>query len=52
MKEQNDKPQKRNTPGIIYSTKEIDEMERKEKERKFWKNLMNDTLGGKKGHDH
>lgn len=45
---------RKNTPGrIIYSTKEIEEMERKEKERIFWDRIVRgDGLGGKKGHDN
>ena len=53
MKEKEQKPKCRNTPGrIIYSPQEISEMERKEKERIFWKKLLHDGLGGKKGHDN
>lgn len=38
---------------IEHSQKEIEEMERKEKERKFWNNIVRgDCLGGKKGHDN
>lgn len=45
---------RKNTPGrIIYSPKEIEEMERKEKERIFWNKMIRGTgLGGRKGHDN
>lgn len=53
MKKKDQKPERRNTPGrIIYSPQEIAKMEKKEKEKKFWKSLMYDGLGGKKGHDN
>ena len=38
---------------IEHSTEEIEKMERREKERKFWnKMIRGDGLCGKKGHDN
>lgn len=39
---------------IIRTPQEIKELEQKEKERKFWLNMIynNGGLGGKKGHDN
>ena len=34
-----------------YTFEQIKKMEREEQERKFWRAIMNDNLGGKKGHD-
>jgi len=38
---------------IEHSPEEVEKMERREKERKFWnKMIRGDGLGGKKGHDN
>lgn len=53
MKEEPQKERKLKPSRIIQlSPQETKKMEAEEKEKRFWKWLMYDNLGGKKGHDN
>lgn len=44
------KDKNKNKKPPVYTYEQIKKMEQEEQEKKFWRAIMNDTLGGKKNH--